>query len=108
MVTLIDNTVSVTTRHSESVPIASEVAMALANREEATGAGWFVKPTVPGNRIMLRILEDARANHPAISVNFTTMAGNIAATRTWKAAKSGQRLTLFPLLLTSGDVLARK
>ena len=59
MVTLIDNTVSVTTRHSESVPIASEVAMALANREEATGAGWFAKPTVPGNRIMLWILQDA-------------------------------------------------
>jgi len=59
MVTLIDNTVSVTTRHSESVPIASEVAMALASREEATGAGWFAKPTVPGNRIMLWILQDA-------------------------------------------------
>ena len=58
MVTLIDNTVSVTTRHSDSVPIASEVAMALANREEATGAGWFAKPTVPGNRIMLWILQD--------------------------------------------------
>ena len=53
MVTLIDNTVSVTTRHSDSVPIASEVAMALASREEATGAGWVAKPTAPGNRIML-------------------------------------------------------
>ena len=53
MVTLIDNTVSVTTRHSDNVPIASEAAMALANREEATGAGWFAKPTVPGNRIMV-------------------------------------------------------
>ena len=53
MVTLIDNTVSVTTRHSDSVPIASEVATALVNREEATGAGWFAKPTVPGDRIMV-------------------------------------------------------
>ena len=53
MVALIDNTVSVTTRHSDSVPIASDVAMALASREEATGAEWFAKPTVPGNRIML-------------------------------------------------------
>ena len=53
MVALIDNTVSVTTRHSDSVPIASDVAMALASREEATGAGWFAKPTVPGDRIMV-------------------------------------------------------
>jgi hypothetical protein len=52
MVTLIDKTVSVTTRHSDKVPIASDVAMALANRGEATGAGWLAKPTVPGNRIM--------------------------------------------------------
>ena len=106
MVTLIDNTVSVTTRQSDSVPIASEVAMALASREEATGAGWFAKPTVPGNRIMLWILQDA-ANHPAISANFTTMAGNIAAIRASKAAESGQWLTLFPLLLTFGGILAR-
>lgn len=59
MVTLIDNTVSATTRHSDKVPIASDVAMALANRREATGAGWFAKPTVPGNRIMFQILRDA-------------------------------------------------
>ena len=59
MVTLIDSTVSVTTRHSDKVPIASEAAMALANRGEATGAGWFRKPTVPGNRIMFQILRDA-------------------------------------------------
>ena len=57
MVTLIDNTVSATTRHSDKVPIASEVAMALANRGEATGAGWFAKPTVPGNRIMVQSFE---------------------------------------------------
>ena len=37
--TLIDSTVSVTTRHSESAPIASVAAMALVNRDEATGAG---------------------------------------------------------------------
>ena len=108
MVTLIDNTVSVTTRHSDKVPIASEAAMALANRGEATGAGWFAKPTVPGNRIMVQILRDAGANHSAISVNFTTMAGNIAAAGASITAESGQWLMLCPLLLTFGSVLARK
>jgi hypothetical protein len=50
---LIDSTVSVTTRHSESAPIASVAAMALVNREEATGAGRLTKPAVPGDRIMV-------------------------------------------------------
>ena len=53
MVALIDSTVSVTTRHSDSVPIASEVAMALVSREDATGAGRLSKPAVPGDRIMV-------------------------------------------------------
>jgi hypothetical protein len=51
--TLIDSTVSVTTRHSDSAPIASVAAMALVSREEATGAGRLPKPTVPGDRIMV-------------------------------------------------------
>jgi hypothetical protein len=50
---LIENTVRVTTRHSDSAPIASEAAMALVNREDATGAGRLMKPTVPGDRIMV-------------------------------------------------------
>jgi hypothetical protein len=58
-VALIDSTVKVTTRQSDRVPIAIEVAMAPASREEVTGAGWFAKPTVRGNRIMLSILQDA-------------------------------------------------
>jgi len=53
MVALIDNTVSVTTRQSDNVPTASDVAMALVNREEATGAGRLAKPTMPGDRIMV-------------------------------------------------------
>jgi hypothetical protein len=53
MVTLIESTVSVTTRHSDSAPIASEAAMALVSREEATGAGRLMKPAVPGDRIMV-------------------------------------------------------
>ena len=52
MVALIDNTVRVTARQSDSVPIASEVAMAPSNREEATGARLLSKPTAPGDRII--------------------------------------------------------
>jgi hypothetical protein len=52
MVALIDSTVNMTTRQSDSVPIASDVAMALVNRADATGAGGLAKPTVPGDRIM--------------------------------------------------------
>ena len=44
MVTLIDSTVSVTIRHSDNAPIASETATAWVNREEATGAGRLSKP----------------------------------------------------------------
>jgi hypothetical protein len=57
--TLIDSTVSVTARHSETAPIASVAAMALVSRDEATGAGRLTKPTVPGDRIMVQILQDA-------------------------------------------------
>ena len=69
---LIDNTVNVTMRHSDSVPIASEVAMALANREEATGAAWLAKPAMPGDRIMVQILA-TRDESPAAS----SIAGSI-------------------------------
>lgn len=51
-VALIDSTVKVTMRQSDNVPIASEVAMAPSNREDATGAQPS-KPTVPGDRIMV-------------------------------------------------------
>jgi hypothetical protein len=51
-VALIDSTVKVTMTQSDSVPIASEVAMAPSNREEATGARLLSKPAVPGTRIM--------------------------------------------------------
>ena len=53
MLTLIESTVSVTARHSDSEPIASEAAMALVSREEATGARRLSKPAVPGDRIMV-------------------------------------------------------
>jgi hypothetical protein len=51
-VALIDSTVKVTTRQSDRVPIAIEVAMAPANREEAMCARRLPKPAVPGDRII--------------------------------------------------------
>jgi hypothetical protein len=53
MVTLIESTVSATRRHSDSAPIAREVAMALDSREQATGAKRLSKPAAPGDRIMV-------------------------------------------------------
>jgi hypothetical protein len=67
--TLIESTVSVTTRHSENAPIASVAAIALVNREEATGAGRLTKPTVPDDRIMVQFLQDA-GESPANSGQF--------------------------------------
>ena len=52
-VALIESTVMVTTRQSDTVPIASEVAIAPSNREDATGARQLSKPAVPGDRIMV-------------------------------------------------------
>ena len=51
-VALIDSTVRVTMRQSDSVPIASDVAMAPSNREQATGARLLSKPTAPDDRII--------------------------------------------------------
>jgi hypothetical protein len=50
----------------------------------------------------------AQANHPRHQENFAIMAGNIAAAGALKMAESRQRLTLCPLLLTLGAVLAGK
>lgn len=86
---LIDSAVSMTVRQSDSVPIASEVAMALANREEATEAGRLPKPAVPGDRIMVYILQNADES-PAIPANFIAIAGNIAATPPRKRRNHGK------------------
>ena len=80
-VALIDSTVRVTMRQSDSVPIASEVAMAPSNREEATGARLLSKPTAPGDRIIGLnpcSADESPATH-AMSRNLATITGNIAA-----------------------------
>jgi hypothetical protein len=59
MLTLIEKTVRVTIRHSDSEPIASAVATASVSREEATGAEWLSKPPAPDDRIMAEFLRCA-------------------------------------------------
>ena len=51
--TLTENAVSVTTRHSASAPSASEAATASISRGEATVAPWLLKPEAPGDRFMV-------------------------------------------------------
>src|ERR1700730_5976902 len=78
MVTLIDSTVSVTIRHSDSAPNASEAATARVNRCEATGAERLTKPAAPGDRIMAEFLQGA-GESPATTQNLKGTAGNIGA-----------------------------
>ena len=59
MLTLIENTVRVTIRHSDSEPIASAVATASISRDEATGTEWPSKPPAPDDRIMAEFLRCA-------------------------------------------------
>ena len=66
MAALIDSTVIVTTRQSESVPNANEVAMAPIILEDATGARLPSKPIVPGDRIIGRIPCSRGPNHPPL------------------------------------------
>jgi hypothetical protein len=56
MQTLIESTVILTIRHSDSEPIASVAATASASRDEATGAEGLSKPAGPDDRIMAEIL----------------------------------------------------
>ena len=66
MVTLIESTVSVTIRHSDSAPIASEAATVSVSRDEATGAERPSKPAPPCDRVMVEILHCA-GESPATS-----------------------------------------
>src|ERR1700679_1294351 len=67
MLTLIENTVRVTIRHSDSEPIASAVATASISRDEATGAERLSKPPAPDDRIMAEFLRCA-GESPATTV----------------------------------------
>src|SRR5258705_11754699 len=66
MVTLIESTVSVTIRHTDSAPIASEAATVWVSRDDATGAERPSKPAPPRDRVMAEILHCA-GESPATS-----------------------------------------
>ena len=56
METLVESTVRVTIRHSETEPIASEAATAPASLDEETGTCGRSKPAARCDRIMAEIL----------------------------------------------------
>jgi hypothetical protein len=86
MVTLIDSTVRVTIRHSDSPPIASEPATAWVSLDKATGAERLSKPEAPDDRIMVEFLEYAGESARFVQ-NLAATAGNIAAAPASKMAK---------------------
>jgi hypothetical protein len=81
MLTLIENTVRATIRHSDSEPIASEAATASISRDEATGAERPLKPAAPGDRVMAGN-PSRRGESPRNTQDFAGIAGNIAAADT--------------------------
>jgi hypothetical protein len=98
MVALIDSTVRVTTRQRDSVPIASDVAMAPSNLEEATGARLLSKPTAPDNRIIgLNPCNAGRitANHATPEIR--NVHRQYCGDQRLKMAKSGQMVNVTPV-----------
>src|SRR5229473_2521767 len=90
MPALIESTVRVTIRHSESAPTASEPATAWVSLDDAKDATRPSKPVPPGDRIMAEILECA-GESPATLSDFAAIAGNIAAARPGKWQNGGGR-----------------
>jgi hypothetical protein len=107
-VALIDSTVSVTTRQRDSVPIASEVAMAPNNREEVTGVRLLSKPTAPDNRIIglnpctTRRITATHATRASCS-DHRQHCGD----QRLKMARSGQRLTEWAFMPTIVNLCPR-
>jgi hypothetical protein len=89
MLTLIENTVRVTIRHSDMQQIASAAATASASLDEATGAEGPSKPAAACDRIMAEFLR-CTGESPATSGEFAGIAGNIAAARLRKWRNGGE------------------
>jgi hypothetical protein len=96
MLTLIENTVRVTIRHSDTMQIASEAATAPASLDDATGADGPSKPAAVGDRIMAEFLRCA-GESPATGQDLASIAGNIGAAQALKMAKSRRIRRLCPL-----------
>ena len=90
-VTLIDSTVSVTIRHSDSEPIASEAATALDQSGRSNGRGRLSKPAPRrATGSWPKSLQGA-GKSPATHCKFAAIAGKIAAARarTWRNRGNG-------------------
>src|SRR3981081_2178782 len=107
MVTLIESTVRVTIRHSDSPPIASDAATASVSREVARSTARLLKPAAPGDRIIAKILNTtatrgagimaqifkARANPPRCPAECAGFAGNLGAAPRPENGKMAARKT---------------
>jgi hypothetical protein len=78
---VIESTVSVTTKASDSEPIASRTATALVSPDEATGAERASKPAAPGDRFMAGNPLHRTGEAPVAVERFAAIAGDIAAAR---------------------------
>jgi hypothetical protein len=76
---LIDSIVSAITTDSDSAPIVTKVAVALASRDGTAGTVWLSKPAVPGDHLMVRILSKGTNHLRRLAGGFAIVAGNIAA-----------------------------
>jgi hypothetical protein len=89
MLSLIENTVSVTITQSDSEPIARTAATASCSRVEATGTERLMKPAARCDRVMVVSFPAAQPNQPHPKW-IAAVAGNIAATADSIVAKTGQ------------------
>jgi hypothetical protein len=96
MLTLIENTVRVTIRHSDTRQIASEAATAPASLDEATGADGPSKPAAVGDRIMAEFLQRA-GESPATDRKFRKHRRQYCGGKVLKMAKSRRIRPLCPL-----------
>src|SRR6478609_3236414 len=87
MLALIENTVRVTIRHSDSEAIASEAATASASLDESASAGQRTKPAGPGDRVMVQFPHCA-SESPANTARCRSARGQHCGDAALKMAKS--------------------
>ncbi len=99
---LLDSTVMVTIRQSDSEAIASEAATASISRGDATAIAGLVKPAAPEDRVMVQIPETQTGQSPATTdgritraLSFVTIfVGKIGAGLTRKRQNQGNNAVM--------------